>query len=135
MINMPAATRMTVSHPLLSAARMPVTTSTRPTAESTAPANGAPASVAPASGAPAQPAPAAPTAGFPREYLVEVSLDGTTWKPAATGTGTGRTTTATFAPVQARFVRVTQTASTPNAPAWSIQRFRLYKATAVDGTR
>jgi hypothetical protein len=104
-------------------------------ADSTAPVSGAPASVAPASGAPTQPAPVAPTAGFPREYLVEVSLDGTTWKPAATGTGTGRTTTATFAPVQARFVRVTQTASTPNAPAWSIQRFRLYKASAVDGTR
>jgi mono/diheme cytochrome c family protein len=99
------------------------------------PESGAPAGAAPANAAPAPPEPAAPTAGFPREYLVEVSLDGTTWKPAVTGTGTGRTTSATFAPVQAKFVRVTQTASTPNAPAWSIQRFRIYRASGVDGTR
>jgi hypothetical protein len=34
----------------------------------------------------------------------------------------------TFSPVRARFVRVTQTASTENAPFWSIQRLRVYQA-------
>jgi mono/diheme cytochrome c family protein len=101
------------------------------TSDSAGPQGGAAAGVAAATAEPTQPEPATPTAGFPREYLVEVSLDGTSWKPAVTGTGTGRTTVATFAPVEAKFVRVTQTASAPNAPAWSIQRFRIYRATAV----
>jgi hypothetical protein len=74
----------------------------------------------------------APTAGFPREYKIELSLDGATWKPAATGTGTGRTTIATFAPVRAKFLRITQTASTENAPPWSIQRLRVYSASGEE---
>jgi mono/diheme cytochrome c family protein len=81
-----------------------------------------------APGAPAAAPIAVPTAGFPREYKIEVSLDGTTWKAAATGTGTGRTTIATFAPVPAKFLRITQTASTENALPWSIQRLRVYRA-------
>jgi mono/diheme cytochrome c family protein len=74
----------------------------------------------------------APAAGFPREYKIELSLDGTTWRPAATGTGTGRTTIATFAPVRAKFLRITQTASTENAPPWSIQRLRVFRASGVE---
>ena len=107
-------------------------------------APGTPATAAPAPGASASavvaeppPAPAAapmtavPTPGFPREYKIEVSLDGTTWKRAATGTGTGRTTIATFAPVQAKFLRITQTATTENAPPWSIQRLRVYRVSGA----
>ncbi len=97
-------------------------------------APGAPAPATPASGAAvenAAPPPVAPiavpSAGFPREYKIEVSLDGRTWAPAATGTGTGRTTIATFAPVPAKFLRITQTASTEDAPPWSVQRLRVYR--------
>ena len=37
-------------------------------------------------------------------------------------------TDVTFAPVRAKFVRVTQTASVDGAPLWSIQRLRVYEA-------
>jgi hypothetical protein len=64
-----------------------------------------------------------------------VSLDGAAWKPVVNGTGSGRTTIATFAPVPAKFVRITQTASVDDAPPWSIQRLRLYAASGIAGTR
>jgi len=90
-----------------------------------APAAGAAAAPA----APVAPAPA-PIVSYPRAYQVQVSMDGTTWsKPVATGTGAGATTTITFAPTQAKFVRVTETAA-DNAP-WSIQNLRLYQKTAA----
>ncbi len=88
-------------------------------------AAGAPA--APTVPAQTPPPAAAPTAGFPLEYRVDASLDGTTWKPVVSGKGSGRTTVVTFAPVQARLLRITQTGSAENAPAWSIQRLRLYR--------
>ena len=64
--------------------------------------------------------------GYPRGYQVQVSMDGTTWgNPVAQGAGTGAATTITFAPVRAKFVRITQTqtAETPVA----IQRLRLFE--------
>jgi hypothetical protein len=55
-------------------------------------------------------------------------MDGTTWSaPVATGEGTGQTTVIAFAPVQAKFVRITQTATVDAAPPWSIQRLRLFE--------
>ena len=55
-------------------------------------------------------------------------LDGRTWSaPVAEGQGTGATTVISFAPVNAKFVRITQTATVDGAPAWSIQRLRLYR--------
>jgi hypothetical protein len=72
--------------------------------------------------------PALPDAGFPRRYRIEVSDDGAAWRPAAEGEGAALTTTATFVPVRTRFVRITQTAPVDNAPAWIIQRIRLYEA-------
>jgi mono/diheme cytochrome c family protein/glucose/arabinose dehydrogenase len=72
-----------------------------------------------------------PAATFPRAYQVQVSSDGQTWSaPVAQGEGSGRTTAITFAPVRARFVRITQTATLDNAPPWSIERLRLYQARA-----
>jgi hypothetical protein len=60
---------------------------------------------------------------------VQVSLDGKTWsKPVAQGKGDGFRTTITFAPTRARFVRITQTDSVPDAPIWSINNLRLYEA-------
>lgn len=68
-----------------------------------------------------------PFGSFPLAYRVEVSMDGTSWsKPIAEGTGTGTPTVISFRPVQARFVRVTQTGSAENAAAWSVMNFRVY---------
>jgi mono/diheme cytochrome c family protein len=66
---------------------------------------------------------------FPRAYRVQVSSDGTTWSaPVAEGAGVPGTTVITFAPIAAKFVRITQTASAPDAPAWSMRLLRLYEA-------
>jgi hypothetical protein len=69
-----------------------------------------------------------PSPGFPRGYQLQVSLDGASWTPVATGEGSAPTTVIPVEPVQAKFVRITQTA-TPgaDAPAWSIQRMRVYE--------
>jgi hypothetical protein len=73
-------------------------------------------------------APAAPPApGFARGYELQVSMDGSAWTTVASGTGTeGTQIIALDQPTQARYVRVNQTATTPDAPAWQIQRIRLY---------
>jgi hypothetical protein len=56
-------------------------------------------------------------------------MDGTTWSaPVAKGQGTGRSTVISFAPVPARFVRITQTATVENAPPWAILLLRLFEA-------
>jgi mono/diheme cytochrome c family protein/glucose/arabinose dehydrogenase len=71
----------------------------------------------------------APFGTVPASYQVQVSMDGKTWsKPVAEGKGAGSTTLATFAPVQAKFVRVTQTGTNPEGSAWSVLGFRLYAA-------
>ncbi len=80
-----------------------------------------------AAAAPAAPPPPPPPVGYPRGYKAELSLDGSTWQTAAQGNGTGTSTVIVFAPVQAKFVRITQTANTENAPAWSIQGLKLYE--------
>jgi mono/diheme cytochrome c family protein len=77
---------------------------------------------------------AGPPPMFPRGYKVEVSLNGTTWgpRPVAEGKGNGPRTTVTFAPVRARFVRITQTDPTPDPPAnWSIGNVKLYEQPAT----
>ena len=68
-------------------------------------------------------------AGPPVGYSIQVSADGTTWSdPIASGAGAPRVR-ATFAPVQAKFVRITQT-GTPTGNqanlAWAIQHLRIY---------
>jgi putative membrane-bound dehydrogenase-like protein len=80
-----------------------------------------------AAGAP----PAPPIVGYPRGYSVQVSADGRTWsKPVAEGNGTGARTTITFAPVRAKFVRITQTGTVADAPNWSMRNLRIYEAPA-----
>ena len=109
-------------------------------------APGAPAAAAPAAAAPADPQAAggrrgggaggaggaaaggpapAPNTGYPRGYKVETSMNGTAWTLAAEGQGEGANTVVTFRPVQAKLVKITQTATTAGAPAWSIQQLRL----------
>jgi hypothetical protein len=64
-------------------------------------------------------------------YQVQVSMDGQSWSaPVAEDPASGAATVMTFAPARARFVRLTQTAAVDNAPAWSIQRLRLFQAPA-----
>jgi mono/diheme cytochrome c family protein len=73
--------------------------------------------------------PAAAT--FPRGYRIQVSSDGTSWSaPVAEGDGKAGITTIAFAPVTARFVRITQTATVADAPPWSMRLLRLYEAAA-----
>jgi hypothetical protein len=59
----------------------------------------------------------------------------TNWgQPVATGKGTGTSTSASFAPVRAKFVRITQTGGGADAPPWSVLRLRLYEAAGAAGT-
>ena len=52
-----------------------------------------------------------------------------TWSaPIAEGEGAEGTTIITFAPVSAKFIRITQTATVPDAPPWSMRLLRLYEA-------
>ena len=51
----------------------------------------------------------------------------------ATGKGEGVRTTVTFAPTRAKFVRITQTDTVTDAPAWSIRNLRIYEAPASKG--
>ena len=78
-------------------------------------------------------APVVAPPGFPRGYKVEVSADGAAWKTVAEGTGNGPGTIVTFEPVQAKFVRMSLTASAEDAPAWSIQSLRIFALTASRG--
>ena len=65
----------------------------------------------------------------PRRYRVQVSTDGTNWSaPVAEGAGVEGTTVATFPPVSAKFVRITQTETVTNGPPWSMRLLRLYES-------
>jgi mono/diheme cytochrome c family protein len=66
---------------------------------------------------------------FPRTYRVEISMDGDAWSaPVATGAGGSRVTSIWFAPVEARFVRITQTTAVTinNVPVWAVGRLRVF---------
>jgi hypothetical protein len=69
--------------------------------------------------------------GFPRAYEVRVSMDGRSWsEPVATGASSGPKTSVPFAPIAARFIRLTQTATVPGGPPLSILQLRFYEASA-----
>ena len=77
-----------------------------------------------------------PVVGYPRGYSVQTSTDGTAWStPVAEGKGEGAHTTIAFAPLRARFIRITQTDSVADAPAWSIRNLRIYEAAAAPATK
>jgi mono/diheme cytochrome c family protein len=83
--------------------------------------------------APGAPAAMPATPGYPRGYRVETSMNGTAWTPAADGKGESSTTLIAFKPVQAKFVRITQTGAADGAPAWSIQQLRLFAPGKASG--
>lgn len=69
---------------------------------------------------------------FPRGYSVRVSMDGSEWSaPVAEGRGTGPSMAIVFAPVRAKYVRLTQTAEVENAPMWNMQQIQLYEMRAI----
>jgi hypothetical protein len=79
-------------------------------------------------GAPAAPPVAPPVTDYPRGYSVTTSLDGTTWsKPIAQGKGVPSHMVIVLPPTRAKFVRVTETDATPNAPTWSMANLRVYE--------
>ncbi len=57
---------------------------------------------------------------YPRGYMVQLSNDGTTWQPpVADGHTTAARNQILFSPATAKFIRITQTGSSPTNP-WSI---------------
>jgi mono/diheme cytochrome c family protein len=72
-----------------------------------------------------------PTETYPREYRIDVSMDGKAWGASvAQGKGNGATTLITLPSARAKFVRITQTAVVEGGPPWSIRGLRLFQAPA-----
>ena len=70
--------------------------------------------------------PVAGAPGAPRGFVIEVSADSASWTTVAEAAGTGPSTTVTFVPVSTKFVRLRLTTTAADAPAWSLQNFRIY---------
>lgn len=71
----------------------------------------------------------APTSGkgYPRNFTVEVSNDGTLWQTVvADGKGEAHAVRAVFTPVTAKFVRVTLKTPESDAAPWAMQKFRIF---------
>lgn len=67
------------------------------------------------------------TRDFPRGYEVTLSPDGKKWDlPITTGHGTGALTEIIFPPARAKFIRITQTATSPGHD-WAIQDLQVLK--------
>jgi len=64
--------------------------------------------------------------GYPRGYKLELSTDGTSWKRVAEGAATGNSTTITFAPTSAKFIRMSLTANAESAAPWAMQDLRVF---------
>ncbi len=71
----------------------------------------------------------------PRSFTVEVSINGSDWKTVADSRGTPGATTVTFAPVEARFLKISLAAPGEAAPPWAMQRLRILTAGASGGAR
>jgi hypothetical protein len=62
-------------------------------------------------------------------YQVQTSMDGTTWSAAvAQGAGSVPTTVIPLKPIQAKYVRITQTAMARDGEYWAVQQVRVYQA-------
>jgi glucosylceramidase len=62
---------------------------------------------------------------FPRGYTLATSTDGEHWSDGRSGAGADQLTTIDLPPTQARFVRITQTATAPQW--WSVADLRIYR--------
>lgn len=70
-----------------------------------------------------------PLQTYPRGYTVQISMDGKNWtKTVASGEGTEPNLAISFAPVQAKFLRITQTGTVTaeeEAP-WSMRQLKIF---------
>ena len=71
----------------------------------------------------------------PRSFKLEASINGSDWTTVAEGRGTPGATVVTFAPIEARFLKISLTASDETATAWSMQRLRVLTVGASGGAR
>ena len=62
---------------------------------------------------------------YPGRYRVEVSSDNNRWQTVFEGAGERGRSTATFAPVRVRFLRITATAGTQSNRSWSLYRLKI----------
>ena len=77
-----------------------------------------------------------PPPPYPRAYRVQVSDDGHKWSdPVAEGEGSAPTTIIPFAPVRAKFVRISQTSDAPDLPVWFMRNLKLFQAPGRAGVR
>jgi mono/diheme cytochrome c family protein len=65
-----------------------------------------------------------PATSFPRSYAVEVSVDGSSWRKVAEAANQGSNAAISFAPVDAKFFRITQTAA-KSSTSWSVRNLKL----------
>jgi len=63
---------------------------------------------------------------YPRGFTVETSLDGSTWSTGATGIAYGWKRPISIAPINARYIRITQTGVAPQW--WSIDEVTVYSS-------
>jgi mono/diheme cytochrome c family protein len=71
-----------------------------------------------------------------RQYQVLVSTNGTSWsKPVGVASAAPGSVAIGFAPVRARFIRITETHAPANALAWSVSNLRLYQAPSMPAKR
>ena len=68
-------------------------------------------------------------AGLPGFSMIAQTPDAPSGAPIAEDAGRGKTTLISFKPVRTKFLRIAQTGAEENAPAWSIQKLRLYQPT------
>jgi mono/diheme cytochrome c family protein len=70
-----------------------------------------------------------PFGSFPIAYRVQVSKDGKSWgSPVGEGRGMFATTIVSFRPVEAKFIRITQTGTAEASVPWSVLNLRVYAA-------
>jgi hypothetical protein len=68
-----------------------------------------------------------PQATAPRGDRVPLSTDGPPWgAPVAAGSADGNMPAIAWTPARARVLRITQTATTPGSPAWSMLETKIY---------
>ncbi|HZX72874.1 MAG TPA: discoidin domain-containing protein, partial [Cyclobacteriaceae bacterium] len=63
----------------------------------------------------------------PRAYQVQVSADGSTWTTVAEGKGAAKNNIS-FAPVQAKFIRINQTDTATDGAAWTMNGMKIFEA-------
>ncbi len=93
------------------------------------------AATQPAAPAPLPPAGQGAFGMHPRSFTLQVSINGTEWTTVAEARGSAGPTTVTFAPVQARFLKISLAEPGEAAPAWSMQRLRILTSNASGGAR